>query len=76
MKDLSNDNQADTIKAFNSTSRYLDDLLTYTILILKERSIKFIHLNCNSIKLILQIPRHLFWICISLFQTAYFLQNL
>ena len=27
MKDLSNDNQADVIKAFNSTSRYLDDLL-------------------------------------------------
>ena len=27
IKYLSNDNQADTIKAFNSTSRYLDDLL-------------------------------------------------
>ena len=27
MKDLSSDNQADVIKAFNSTSRYLDDLL-------------------------------------------------
>ena len=27
MKDLSNDNQADIINAFNSTSRYLDDLL-------------------------------------------------
>ena len=27
MKDLSNDNQADIIKAFNSTSRYLDYLL-------------------------------------------------
>ena len=27
MKDLSNDNQADIIKAFNSTSRYLDDFL-------------------------------------------------
>ena len=27
MKDLSSDNQADLIKAFNSTSRYLDDLL-------------------------------------------------
>ena len=27
MKDLSNDNQADIIKAFNSTSRHLDDLL-------------------------------------------------
>ena len=27
MKDLSNDNQADIIKAFTSTPRYLDDLL-------------------------------------------------
>ena len=27
MKDLSSDNQADVIKAFNSTFRYLDDLL-------------------------------------------------
>ena len=27
MKDLSNDNQADIIKSFNSTSRYLDDFL-------------------------------------------------
>ena len=27
MKDLSSDNQTDAIKAFNSTSRYLDDLL-------------------------------------------------
>ena len=27
MKDLSSDNQADVIKAFNSTSRYLNDLL-------------------------------------------------
>ena len=27
MKDLSSDNQANVIKAFHSTSRYLDDLL-------------------------------------------------
>ena len=27
MKDVSSDNQADVIKAINSTSRYLDDLL-------------------------------------------------
>ena len=32
-------------------------LLTLTILILKEWSTKFIHLNCNRIKLILQTPR-------------------
>ena len=50
MKDFSNEKQADIIKAFNSTSRYLDDLLfTLSILILKEWSTKFIHLNCNWI---------------------------
>ena len=43
MKDLSNDKQADIIKAFNSTTI----LLTLTILTLKEWSTKFIHLNCN-----------------------------
>ena len=29
MKDISSDNQADVIKVFNSTSRYLDDLLNF-----------------------------------------------
>ena len=31
MKDLSSDNQADVIKAFNSTSLHLDDLLNIDI---------------------------------------------
>ena len=39
MDSLNHDNQADVIEAFNSTSRYLDDLLN------KVWSIKFIHLN-------------------------------
>ena len=43
MDSLNHDNQADVIEAFNSTSRYLDDLLT--TLILKVWSIKFIQLN-------------------------------
>ena len=72
MKDLSSDNQADVIKAFNSTSRYVDDLLNIDNYILKEWSTKFIHLNCNLIKLILQIPRPSFWIYICLFLTALF----
>ena len=29
MKSLSRENQADIIKAFNSTSRYLDDFIKY-----------------------------------------------
>ena len=40
MTSLSDDNQADVIEAFNSTSRYLDDLLKLTILISKEWSTK------------------------------------
>ena len=76
MKDLSSDNQADVIKAFNSTSRYLDDLLNIDNPYLKEWSTKFIHLNCNLIKLILQIPRPPFWIYIRLFLTALFHPNL
>ena len=45
MDSLNHDNQADVIEAFNSTSRYLDDLLNIKTLILKVWSIKFIHLN-------------------------------
>ena len=30
MQSLSDDNQSEVIEAFNSTSRYLDDLLTIT----------------------------------------------
>ena len=45
MDSLNHDNQADVIEAFNSTSRYLDDLLNINNLILKVWSIKFIHLN-------------------------------
>ena len=72
MKDLSSDNQADVIKGFNSTSRYLDDLLNIDNPYFEGMVNKFIHLNCNLIKLILQIPRPPFWIYIFLFLTAMF----
>ena len=36
MLSLSDNNQADIIEAFNSTSRYLDDLLNMIILILNK----------------------------------------
>ena len=43
---LNHDNQADIIEAFNSNSRYLDDLLNIdNPLILKAWSNKFIPLN-------------------------------
>ena len=38
---------------------------------MKEWSTKFIHLNCNLIKLILLIPRPPFWIYIFLFLNGY-----
>ena len=47
MTSLSGDNQSDIIEAFNSTSRYLDDLLNIDNFISKEWSTKFIHLSCN-----------------------------
>ena len=45
MDSLNHDNQADVIEAFNSTSRYLDDLLNIDNPYFKVWSIKFIHLN-------------------------------
>ena len=72
MKILSSDNQADVIKAFTLTSRYLNDLLNIDNPFLKEWSTNFIHMNCNLIKLILQIPRPPFWIYSCVFLTAFF----
>ena len=46
MDSLNRDSQADVIEAFNSTSRYLDDLLNIDNPYFEGiRSIKFIHLN-------------------------------
>ena len=45
MGSLNHDNQADVIEAFNSTSRYLDDILNIDNPYFEVWSIKFIHLN-------------------------------
>ena len=45
MTSLSNDNQADIIEAFNTTSRYLDNLFNTDNPVVKEWSTKFIHLS-------------------------------
>ena len=37
MKNLSSDNQADVIKAFNLTSRYLDDILSLNNILFKNK---------------------------------------
>ena len=72
MKDLSNDNQADIIKAFNSTSRHLDDLLNidnpYFEGMVNQIYPPEMQLNTANTS---DIEAH-FWICISLFQTALF----
>ena len=48
MLSLSDNNQTDIIEAFNSTSRYLDDLLNnIIILILNKWSVRYIPLNFN-----------------------------
>ena len=44
---LSDDNQADITEAFNSTSRYLDDLLNIDNSYFEGMVNKFIHLSCN-----------------------------
>ena len=45
MDSLNHDNQTDVIEAFNSTSRYLDDLLNIDNPYFQVWSIKFMHLN-------------------------------
>ena len=47
MTSLSDDNQADIIEAFYSTSRYLDGLLIIDTHYFEGMVSQFIHLNCN-----------------------------
>ena len=72
MKDLSSDNQADVIKAFNSTSRYLDDLLNidnpYFEGMVNQIYQSELHLN----KANTSDTGFPFWIYICLFLTALF----
>ena len=75
MTSLSDDNQADITEAFNSTSRYSDDLLNIDNSYFEGMVNKFIHLSCNLIKLILLTPRPLCWIYIYLFLTVLFPAN-
>ena len=72
MKDLSSDNKADVIKAFNSTSRYLDDLLNIDNPYFEGMVNQIYPSELQLNKLILQIPRPHFWIYICLFLTALF----
>ena len=50
----------DVIDAFNSTSRYLEDLLNIIIFTLNRWFTEYIPLNFNLIKLMLLIPKQSF----------------
>ena len=60
MSTLSNDNQADIIEAFNSTSRYLDDLLDIDNPYFEGMVNQIYPPKLQVKKLILQIPMSLF----------------
>ena len=62
MKSLSWENQADIIEAFNSTSRYLDDLLNIDNIYFEQMVDSIYPTELQLNKAILPIPRHLFWI--------------
>ena len=62
MKSLLRENQADIIEVFNSTSRYLDDLLNIDNIYFDQMVDRIYLQNSNYIEQILLIPRHLFWI--------------
>ena len=70
MKDLSNDNQADIIEAFISTSRYLDDLLNIDNPYFEGMVNQIYPPELQLNKANTQIPRPPFWIYISIFQTT------
>ena len=62
MMSLSEDNDAGIIDAFNSTSRYLDDLLNIDNTYFDSMVKLIIHQNLKKIKQIHPILRPHFWI--------------
>ena len=65
MKSLSRENQADIIEAFNSTSRYLDDLLNIDNIYFEHVADRIYPVELQLIKLALLIPRSRLWIWIN-----------
>ena len=72
MNNLSSDNQADVIKAFNLTSRYLGDLLNIDNPYFEGMVNQIYPPELQLYKANIQIPRPPFWIYICLFLTALF----
>ena len=62
MKSLSRENQADIIEAFNSTSRYLDDLLNIDNIYFEHVTDRIYPVELQLIKLALLIPKSRLWI--------------
>ena len=71
MKSLSRENQADIIEAFNSTSRYLDNLLNIDNIYF-DQIVNRIYSTELQLNWILPIPRHLFWIWIYVYLMVQF----
>ena len=76
MTSLSDDNQADFIEAFNSTSRYLDDLLNFDIPYFEGMVNQIYPPELQLNKVNTSDTEAPFWIYIYLFIMVYFLQNL
>ena len=72
MKDLSSDNQADVIKAFNSTSRYLDDLLNIDNPYFEGMVTQIYPPELQLYQAYTSDTEALFWITVCLFLTALF----
>ena len=72
MMALSDDEQADVIDAFNTTSRYLDDILSINN---DNMVVKYTLQSSNLIKPIHLMPKLHFYTCICLFLMIWFLPN-
>ena len=70
---LSDDQQADIIKGFNTISRYLDDILSMYNTLLTKYLFRYTLQSSNLIKLIPLIPKLRFWTCIFPFLMILFL---
>ena len=75
MMSLSDDKQADIIDSFNTTFRYLDDILNINTIYFNNMVSNYSLQNSNLIKPIPLIPKPHFWTCICPFLMILFLPN-
>ena len=72
MKYLSRENQADIIETFNSTSRYLDNLLNIDNIYFDQMVDRIYPTELQLNRANFPIPRHLFWIWINVYLMVQF----